>query len=256
MNVSRKKSIPAAAVIAMLPAQTRARLEELIKSLTKTSSQHIEAIIAFGSAVRGGFDALHSDVDVVLVMKSDAPDVLATMAPALRLARAAARIEVVVLMHNEIARGADVFPLWFEDMRGCHAVLWGNDVLADLVIHDEHKRLRIEQELRDARLRLRTVQLSEVGDAILGVTLTRMTRQLRSPLHALLALLGKNSKDDVENTLRVAAETWRVDAAPLMTPQRDPRSALKALRLLLDAAVTEADALTVAAGDAAHRGAA
>lgn len=253
-----KKNVPAASVIAMLPAQTRARVEELIKSLTKTSSQHIEAIIAFGSAVRGGFDALHSDVDLVLVMKSDSPDVLATMAPALRLARAAARIECVLLMNNELARGADVFPLWFEDMRGCHSVLWGNDVLADLVIHDEHKRLRIEQELRDARLRLRTLQLSEVGDAILGVSLTRMTRQLRSPLHALLALLGKPSKDDVENVLRVAAEAWRVELAPLVTPQRDPRASLRALRALLDAAVQEADALTVAAGDssAARRGAA
>lgn len=254
-----KKPIPAASVIAMLPAQTRARLEELIKSLTKTSSQHMESIIVFGSAVRGGFDALHSDVDVVLVMKSDAPDVLATMAPALRLARAAARIEAVMLVSSEIARGADVFPLWFDDMRGCHAVLWGNDVFADLVIHDEHKRLRIEQELRDARLRLRTVQLSEVGDAILGVSLQRMTRQLRSPLHALLALLGKNAKDDLESVLRVAAELWRVDAAALMSPQRDPRATLRSLRALLDAAVQEADALTVATvptSDGAQRGAA
>jgi predicted nucleotidyltransferase len=241
----KKKNIPAASVIAMLPAQTRARVEELIKSLTKTSGQHIEAIIAFGSAVRGGFDALHSDVDIVLIMKSDAPDVLAAMAPALRLARSAARVEAVVLMHSEIARGADVFPLWFEDMRGCHSVLWGTDVFNELVIHDEHKRLRVEQELRDARLRLRTMQLSEVGDAILGVSLTRMTRQLRSPLHALLTLLGKTVKDDVENVLRVSAESWRVDAAPLMTPQRDPRAALKALRALLDAAVQESDALVV-----------
>jgi hypothetical protein len=68
--------------------------------------------------------------------------------------------------------------------------------------------------------------------------------------------MGKTSKDDVDNVLRVAAETWRVDAAALSTPQRDPRASLRALRALLDAAVQEADALTVAAGDSAHRGAA
>lgn len=253
-----KKPVPAASMLAMLPAQVRARVEELIKSLTSTSAQHIEAIIAFGSAVRGGFDALHSDVDVVLVLKSDSPDVLATMAPALRLARSAARVETVVLMHNEIERGADVFPLWFEDMRGCHCVLWGTDVLASLTIHDEHKRLRIEQELRDARLRLRTLQLSEVGDAILGVSLQRMTRQLRSPLHALLALRGKQTKDDVDNVLRVAAETWRIgaDAAVLISPQRDPRASLRAIRALLDAAIQDADALLVAASPQNTRGAA
>lgn len=241
------KPIAAANVLAALPMAVRARLEELIKSLAKTSGHHIEAIIAFGSAVRGGFDAQRSDVDILLLLKSDAPEVLAAMAPALRLARAAARIEVVVLTTSEIARGADVFPLWFDDMRSCHSLLWGNDALADLAVHDEHKRLRVEQELREARLRLRTLVLSDVGDAILGVSLTRMTHQLRSPLHALFTLMGKltsgKDKDDLDTVLRASADSWRIDQAALSSPQRDPRASLKAVRALLDAAVADADAL-------------
>ena len=66
------------------------------------------------------------------------------------MARASARIEVMILHRDEIPRAADVFPLLYDDVRSCHAVLHGSDPFAQLVVHDEHRRLRIEQELGSA----------------------------------------------------------------------------------------------------------
>lgn len=247
-----RKPVPSAAVLALMPIAVRTRVEELVASLTRTSSATLEAIIAFGSVVRGGFNANHSDVDLVVIVNSDRPELLEVMAPALRLARAAARIECVLLTTAEIARGADVFPLWFEDMRACHSVLWGRDVFADLVIQDEHKRLRIEQELREARIRLRASIISEaVDDTVLAAMLARTTHRLRSPLHALLVLKangsGKKIADDFDAVLRAAGDAWQVNPALLFSPQRDARAALRVLAGLLDAAIADVDSLGVSA---------
>ena len=121
--MKQRKPVPAASVFAMLPINVRTRVEELIASLSKTLGGSLDAVVAYGSAVRGGYDANTSDVDVVLLLKADSPELLESIGPALRLARAAARVETIILTSDEVKRAADVFPLLYADIRACHSVL-------------------------------------------------------------------------------------------------------------------------------------
>jgi hypothetical protein len=234
-------------VLALLPITARTRLEELVASLQKLLGGELVSVIVHGSAVRGGYSVAESDVDLVVVLDDDAPEKLERIGPALRIARAAARIECLILDTEEIPQAADVFPLLYDDIRACHAVLHGIDPFADLHIEDQHRRLRIEQELRDARIRLRRVVASEglAGPTLAG-PLARRIKQVRSPLHALLALVGRDVKDDLAAVLTASADRWRADAAALLSPQRDPNAALRSLRTVLDGAVAEVDKLEVA----------
>ncbi|HEY4224129.1 MAG TPA: nucleotidyltransferase domain-containing protein [Myxococcota bacterium] len=241
------KTVPPASVLAILPIAVRSRVEELVAGLQQALGSELKSVIAFGSAVRGGFDPAHSDVDLVIALQHDLPELLDKIGPLLRMARAAARVECVILLHDEIEHAADVFPLMYDDIRACRSILFGDDPFATLFVADEHRRLRIEQELRDARIRLRRIVAGEglAGPALGGAVAARI-KLLRSPLHALFDLVGKEIKDDLTTVLRVAGDRWGADASALLSPTRDAVAALRALRRVLDGAVDEVDALQVA----------
>ena len=188
------------------------------------------------------------DVNLALVVIRDSAETLDKIGPALRLARAAVRVETLILRHDELQRAADVFPLLYDDIRKCHSVLAGVDVFSSLEIHDEHRRLRVEQELRDARVQLRGIV---VGDGILGSTinapLSRLIKAVRCPLHVLLewklASSGRKIKDDTASVMLAAGETWGGDTSSLTSPERNPSEAMRALRTILEGAVDDVDRL-------------
>jgi hypothetical protein len=242
------KTRKAAEVLPFLPAAVRNRLEELAATLQKTLGDKLHALVLHGSAVRGGYVAGTSGVDVVVVLTDDAPALLESVGPALRLAHAAARIECTLLRLDEIQRSADVFPLLYADIKDAHAMMHGADPFAALEIKSEHRRLRIEQELREASLSLRRlVAYDDLAGPALGAPLAHLVKRLRSPLRALLALLGDDVKDDHERVLAAAGKRFDVDTTSLSSPAKKPHDALIALKRLLDAATRAADALVVPA---------
>ncbi len=246
MNAPIKKAVPAATVLAMMPIMVRTRVEELIASLRKTLGDSLESVIAFGSIVRGGYDSRVSNVDIIVVLREDTPEILESVGPALRIARAAARVQALIVVAGEVPRSADVFPVLYDDIRRCHAVLHGSDPFAGLVIIDEHIRLRIEQELRELRVELRRIV---AGEGLAGPTLiaplTRMVKRLRSPLFSLLALRGRDGGDDMKTVLRVSGDVWGCATSVLLSPGRDPNAALRSLRAVLDKAIDDVDTLRV-----------
>ncbi len=231
-----------------LPEATRSRLNELADTLRAQLGDDFVALIAFGSAVRGGWRERASDVDLVLVLREPTRAALAAIANTLTVARTARRFETIVLAAEELARAADVFPLFYDDIRRCHAVIAGEDVFADLAVSNAHRRLRIEQELREMQIRLRRVVIDAVGDAdrLIG-PVDRKVKQLRAPLHALLALRGTAARDDgLEAVIARAAEIYALDLAPLARVREDPLAALDALSDLLRRAIDEVDAMEAA----------
>lgn len=246
-------------VLALLPAAVRRRVEELVLACAAAVGEHLVSVVVYGSAVRGGFTP-RSDVDLLLVIDDDHPDLLRRLHDPITIGHAAARIDCRILLASEIPKSADVFPVLYDDVRGCHAILFGRDPFADLVIHDEHRRLRVEQELRDLRIRLRRLIADTAFDEpLLRDGLDKKLKHLRAPLASLLRLHGLLHKgnDDVVTVLDVLGQRYKLDTQPL-TQKLPPTAAATtqtalALRALLDAAIADVDALQVPAADAAPR---
>jgi predicted nucleotidyltransferase len=232
------------AIVALLPTPVRRSLEQLVAALQDRLGGSLSAVIVHGSAVRGGYVAGRSDVDLIIVVRRASRAALEAAGPALQLARAQARIECMILDEAEIAGAADVFPLLYDDVRATHVALVGDDPFAGLHIADEHRRLRIEQELRDARIRLRRLVADAAGgpaDALVGPLMHKL-KQLRSPLHALLRLRGDSCRDDLETVLRHAGTQFGVDDLVLFRARESPGPAIDALAVLLDRAIAVVDA--------------
>jgi predicted nucleotidyltransferase len=231
-----------AARLEKLPAPVRRRLDELKTSLTAALGDDLACLLIYGSAARGEYREGQSDIDLMVVLKEAAHDELAAISNPLQLARFSARIETMILTVAEIPRAADVFPLLYDDIRRCHVLLAGSDPFSALEISDRHRRLRIEQELREAQIRLRRAVVDAQGarEALAGAVF-RKTRQIRGSLRALLALRGRDVGDDLESVLGQCAAIYGVDLAPLQKVHEAPEAAHDALAKLLAAAVDDAD---------------
>lgn len=231
-----------------LPAAVRSHLDALARSLEDGQGDNLASLVVYGSAVRGGYDEKSSDIDVVVVLRDTARDRLVACSNPLLLARHAGRVEAIVLKLAEIAQACDVFPLLYDDIQSCHVLLSGTDAFAGLAISDVHRRLRIEQELREARIRMRRAVVDAMGvEAALAGALERKVKQMRSPLHALLRLRGTPCEDALERVILEAGRVYSIDTGPLLRVARDPQLAHTAFRALMDAAIDDVEALDKAA---------
>ncbi len=223
--------------------QVQKRIDELVSALQKAHGESLLSVVAHGSAARGGWRD-GSDVDLIIVLRESSRAALESAANALQGARWSARIEAMILVESEIARAADVFPVFYDEIQRCHAVLHGKDVFAGLKIEPHHLRLRIEQELREVQIRLRRAVVDAQGntDNLRGVV-ARKIKQVRSPLRALLVKKGVETEDDLAAVLKAAGKTFGVEVAALSGVAEDPGAAHDALVSLLDKAIADVDAM-------------
>jgi hypothetical protein len=233
--------------LAVLPPLIKTRLVELQQSLERELGDELAALILHGGVVRGGrFDGTE-DLHLMIVLREAALEKLARIASALTMARYAIRVEPMLLTSTEVQQAADVFPLLYDDIRHAHVLLAGTDPFSALQIDDRHRRLRIEQELRDAQIRLRRLIIDSLGDPeTLGAGLAHKVRQIRSPLLALLKLrkvsgLSENATDGVADVVRTAGKHYGVDITTLLALPAAPDSALPVITRLLAAAVQDVD---------------
>lgn len=227
-----------------LPRSVRERLMEWTASLETALGDDLVAILLTGGVARGDYRIGESDVNAIVVVRDATFDKLDAISSAMQAARYGARVEATILTEAELPGSADAFPLLYDEIKRWHIVLVGTDPFASTIVSDTHRRLRVEQELREAQIWLRRAVTDALGarEAIGGAVM-RKIRQVRRPLRALLVLKGIACKEDIASVLACAGETYRVDVAPLAAPREEPEAAHGALTRLLAAAIEDVQSL-------------
>ncbi|MBS2020323.1 MAG: nucleotidyltransferase domain-containing protein [Deltaproteobacteria bacterium] len=227
-----------------LPEGVRIRLEELKTNLEKSLGDDLVGILVHGSVVRGEYRPGESDVDVIIVLKEATFAQLDGIGNALQLARYAARIEAMILTESEIAGASDAFPLLYDEIKQRHVLLTGRDPFSAVLVHDTHRRLRIEQELREAQIRIRRAVTDAHGarEAI-GGAVVRKAKQVRAPLHALLAMKGHRCEPDLATVLAKIGEVYGVDTAPIRAAREAPDAAHAAFVTMLTKTIDDVNAM-------------
>jgi predicted nucleotidyltransferase len=227
-----------------LGEHARLELERCLSAMQAAIADELLAVVVYGSAARGEYQDGVSDVDVLIVMRTAGREHLDAIANALAVARFSARIEAMILTKDELPRSCDVFPLFYDDIRRHHVLLHGADPFAALEISDAHRRHRIEQELREANIRMRRAVVDALGQPEpLARAVLRKAKQMRTPLHALLSLKGLRVSDGFEDVLRSAGQHYDVDTAPILRASENAPAAHRALVALLTHAIDDVDRL-------------
>jgi predicted nucleotidyltransferase len=218
-----------------LPEIARRSLEDWRGAVKKVLRDKLVGIVVYGSAARGEYRDKTSDIDVALVLRGATAEDMRALRNPLRVGRAAARIEPMILDADEIARTAMVSPLFYDAIVRHRVVIQGKDPFAKLEIPTENVDLRIEQELRDARIRLRRLAVDASGES-LRAAIERKLRQLREPFRALLEKEGVSVVDDgLDAVVQTACKHWNVPIREINAI--DPDRAHAGLTLLVERAI-------------------
>ena len=201
------------------PPEIRARISDLREELVAAAGANLRGIILYGGLARGRYRPGKSDINLVVLIGDASTESLAVIAPALRAAWRAIRVEPFIIKASEVERLAETFPTKMLDIQTHHTVLMGEDPFSGIVVSRKLIRLRIEQSLTNLALRLRRRYVSIFDDSrALALALAEQTVPLKVELAAMLKLAGKDEPSESTSAavLDAAAKEFDLDREALL----------------------------------------
>jgi hypothetical protein len=131
-------------------------LPELVRRLKEFAVDNLESVILYGSAARGDYHEVHSDLNVLCTLRSLSVAELARIAPAVTWWCTEKKEPAPLFFSSEeLQRSADVFSIELLDIQKTHRVLYGPDIVSGITVPMNLHRLQVEHDLRIIILKLR-----------------------------------------------------------------------------------------------------
>lgn len=200
------------------PPDVRAAIAQLSDDLTSAAGANLAGLILYGGLARGRYRPGKSDINVAVLLDDTSTAALERVAPTLRAAWRAWRVEPFVLKPAEVARLSVTFPTKLLDIARHHIVLMGADPFVNVQVAREQVRLRVEQGLRNSEMRLRRRYLSIFDDApSLALALADVAASLKVEFAAMLQLVHQDAPSEATSAavLEAAADAFELDRETL-----------------------------------------
>ena len=146
--------------------------EKLVEELKQACPKGLKSVILYGSAAAGDHSGKQSDYNILVVTKDLGLDTLDAISKTASAWSKAGNPAPMLFTEERLAQAADVFPIELLDIRECHKVLYGEDLVQGLEIDPKNLRLEIEHELRGKLIHLRQSYLLTQGKSKAVVDLT------------------------------------------------------------------------------------
>lgn len=196
------------------PDEIRDAISRLADDLARAAGANLAGLILYGGLARGRYRPGKSDINLVVVLGDASTESLAAIAPILRDAWRAIRVEPFILRASEVPRLAELFPTKVLDIQTHRVVLMGDDPFARVEVSRGQVRLRVEQGLCNLALRLRRRYISIYDDPrAIAAALADAAVPLKIELAALLRLAGKDEPSESTSAavLEEAARQFDLD---------------------------------------------
>lgn len=131
------------------------KLQELVDRLKQAQGERLRSVVLYGSAAAGEHNEHFSDLNVLCVLTRVTPVELSGSGPIFEWWRKLGNPSPLLLSEEELRTSTDCFPIEFHDMQERRRVLFGADLIQDLVVDRTFYRAQVEMELRSKLLRLR-----------------------------------------------------------------------------------------------------
>jgi len=231
------------------------RLDQLVEKLQKAYGERLVSVVLYGSAAAGDHHAGFSDFNVLCVLTVLTPRELAAAAEPFRWWREQGSPAPLLLTAHELATSTDCFAIEFHDMQSHHRLLFGKDVISQLVVEDRFYRAQVEHDLRAKLLRLRQKASGTLADAnLLRRLLLDSISTFCVLLRHALRLHGVDGPAQKREVVRLAQERFGIDPAPFETlldvreqriqpKEMDPLTVLAAYLRAIDMVIDAVDRL-------------
>jgi predicted nucleotidyltransferase len=168
-----------------LPSNVATVLSTFLTAARDALSDGLISAVVFGSAAEGQLGPA-SDVNLLLVLRTFAPDKIAQMRDAFLTAEAAINLRAMFVLEDELPTAAEFFAQKFADILRRHKTIYGKDVLTLLKVARPAEIFRLRQILLNLVLRLREAY---VARGHRPEQVTRILADTFGPLRAACATL-------------------------------------------------------------------
>jgi len=152
-----------------LPIKLDQEINAFIQSLKEIYGNDLLSVILYGSASSGEFVTNHSNLNILVLLKSTE---LTLLKKASKIVKKFKKLTPLFLTPEFIHSSTDIFPIEFLDMQENYNILYGQDILKDIHVDLKNLKFQCEQELKVKLLNLKQVYLN----------LNRQPVNLREPL--------------------------------------------------------------------------
>jgi hypothetical protein len=167
------------------------------------------SILLYGSAAGPGFRPGKSDINFMVVLTEAGIDHLDRAFDSVAKWRKRAVAVPLFLTETYLGSSLDVFPIEYLSFQRKYVVVYGKDVLNELVFDPELLRLQCEREIKGKLLILREAFLETSGRAKdLRAVMTRSIEAFVAVFEALLYLGGEAIPEDKRDIIRSACKTF------------------------------------------------
>jgi predicted nucleotidyltransferase len=174
-----------------LPQDVAQELVAFLEAAKGALGEDLVSAVLFGSAAEARLRAT-SDVNLMLVLARFETGRIHALREPLRHARAAIRLETMLILESELAAATEAFAVKFADIRARHRVLAGHDVLAALAPSRGAMLGRLRQILLNFILRTRErYALVSLREEQLAALVADAAGPLRSAAEIMLQLEGR-----------------------------------------------------------------
>jgi predicted nucleotidyltransferase len=185
-------------------------LKNIVERLHEAVGENLESVVLYGSAARGDFHEVHSDLNVLCTLRALRVEDLARAAGIVRWWTSVQKQPPPLFFTGEeLRRAADVFAIELLDMQQSHRVLYGLDVVSGITVPMNLHRIQVEHELRTLLLRLRQhFLLHAENQQELYAVLAKSSSSARTLLRHTLVAFGEQPPAATGDLLaRLAART-------------------------------------------------
>jgi hypothetical protein len=137
--------------------------EKLVEELKLACPDGLKSVVLYGSAAAGDHVGTQSDYNVLVVTEDLDIGTLTAISKTAAAWAKDGNPAPLLFTADRLAKATDVFPIELLDIRECHTVLYGEDLVSGLEIDTKNLRLEIEHELRGKLIRLRQSYLLTQG---------------------------------------------------------------------------------------------
>jgi len=191
-------------------------VEEFVSDYRTVFGDHLVCVIMYGSAVTHEYKPGVSDINIAVVLEDNS---IAQIGKSLALQKKWHKRGVATpffMTVRYIRSSCDTYPIEYLDMRSNYRVLYGDDVLQQLELVQEHIRLQCERELRGAAIHIRRSFVQCVGNnKLLSELLSVSIRRLLPVFKGLLVLKGKSIPKSKSEIIATVEDVYSLGASAL-----------------------------------------
>ena len=192
-----------------LPPKLGQEITVFIKNLKEIYSGDLLSVILYGSAASGEFVTGHSNLNILVILKSTE---LLFLKQSSKIVKRSRNLTPLFLTKEYILSSTGIFPIEFLDMRENYIVLYGQDVIKEIHVDLRNLRFQCEQELKAKLLNLKQAYLSlNRQPANLKELLFKSFGSILHILRNVLRLKGIQPDYQKEDLLKELAAHLKID---------------------------------------------